>query len=109
MAKRSRTARREAARRRQGEAWVDPIRADPFAAETEAIAGPLAELAGLRSRRDELDDDLRGVHRVIGETVIRARRDGLTWLSIGESLGLTGQAAGLIFKRALDVEPSATA
>jgi len=107
MAKKSRTARREAAQRRHGEAWVDPIRADPFADETEAITGPLAALAGLRSRRDELDEDLRGVQRVIGETVIRARRDGSTWLMIGESLGLTGQAAGLIYKRALDVEPAA--
>jgi len=86
---------------------VDPIRADPVGDETATIAGPLAALAGLRSRRDELDEDLRGVQRVIGETVIRARRDGLTWLAIGESLGLTGQAAGLIYRRALDVEPAA--
>ncbi|WP_033437806.1 Clp protease N-terminal domain-containing protein [Saccharothrix sp. NRRL B-16314] len=72
------------------------------ASEHPDVLGRLAAAVELSSRLDELGDHL------IGHFVDEARRAGASWTDIGESLGVTKQAAQKRFvpKESPDLKPS---
>lgn len=101
MAKRSRKRAREASAERHGEGWVNPDRDgrdDDFLGMNE----PVMLLMGAARAKRELLDELRALDELIAEQIVRAReqiKPPLPFSTLGDALGITGQAVGKIYRK----------